>query len=161
MSYSRGKAVAYAHQWAHGRNPRYANFDGMGGDCTNFISQCLYAGCGVMNTTPELGWYYFSLRNRSAAWSGVPYLYNFLTSNKGPGPYGQKVPLSQVQVGDVIQLSFDGETFGHSLLVVRTGETPAPENILIAAHTDDSENRPLDSYFYRIHRAIHILGARE
>ena len=44
--YDREAAVAYAHRWAFGRNPAYSNFDGMGGDCTNFASQCLYAGTG-------------------------------------------------------------------------------------------------------------------
>lgn len=33
--YQREKAVAYAHQWAYGRNPAYINFNGIGGDCTN------------------------------------------------------------------------------------------------------------------------------
>ena len=39
-AYDRGKAVAYAHKWAFGRNPAYYNFDKIGGDCTNFTSQC-------------------------------------------------------------------------------------------------------------------------
>ena len=59
--YNRQAAVAYAHRWAFGRNPAYSNFDGMGGDCTNFASQCLYAGTGIMNFTPTYGWYYLSL----------------------------------------------------------------------------------------------------
>ena len=28
------------------RNPAYLDFHGLGGDCTNFVSQCLYAGAG-------------------------------------------------------------------------------------------------------------------
>ncbi len=60
--YNRQAAVAYAHRWAFGRNPAYSNFDGMGGDCTNFASQCLYAGTGIMNFTPTYGWYYLSLK---------------------------------------------------------------------------------------------------
>lgn len=42
--YNREKAVAYAHRWAYGFNPAYGNFTDMGGDCTNFLSQCLHAG---------------------------------------------------------------------------------------------------------------------
>jgi hypothetical protein len=56
--YDRRAAVEYAHRWAYGRNPRYYDFEKLGGDCTNFASQCLYAGSGVMNYTPQLGWYY-------------------------------------------------------------------------------------------------------
>lgn len=78
MAYMRARAVAYAHRWAFSRNPEYANFDLMGGDCTNFVSQCLYAGCRVMNFTPDVGWYYQSLNDRSAAWAGVQDLFTFL-----------------------------------------------------------------------------------
>jgi hypothetical protein len=67
------------------RNPAYFNFDGIGGDCTNFISQCLYNGGCLMNFTRDLGWYFLSADDRAAAWSGVEFLYNFLTTNKKPG----------------------------------------------------------------------------
>lgn len=44
--YNRGKAVAYALEWAMSRNPAYLDFEELGGDCTNFASQCLLAGRG-------------------------------------------------------------------------------------------------------------------
>ena len=53
--YDRQAAVTYAHRWAYHRNPDFYNFDELGGDCTNFASQCLYAGSGVMNYTPTFG----------------------------------------------------------------------------------------------------------
>ena len=53
-----GKAVAYARRWAFGRNPDYYDFSRLGGDCTNYASQVLFAGAGVMNFTPTYGWYY-------------------------------------------------------------------------------------------------------
>lgn len=156
MSYDRIRGVAYAHRWAFDRNPHYYNFDGLGGDCTNFISQCLYAASSVMNETPVTGWYYRSLNDRSAAWSGVPYLYNFLTSNTGPGPYGHEAPMKEAIPGDVVQLSFDGQIFGHSLYVVQAGSG----DILITTHTFNADNRPLDSYTYTCARLIHIDGSR-
>lgn len=160
MGYNPAAAVAYAHQWAFGRNPRYTDFSTMGGDCTNFISQCLYAGCGVMNYTRDVGWYYRSIHDRAAAWTGVEYLYRFLTRNQGRGPYGQRVPLDQVRPGDVIQLQLWEPRFGHSLMVVETGARPAPDNILITTHTLDSDRRPLSTYHYQDARGIQILGAR-
>ena len=47
--YDEAAAVAYARRWALLRNPAYLDFHGLGGDCTNFVSQCLYSGAGVMN----------------------------------------------------------------------------------------------------------------
>ena len=41
LPYDRQAAVRYASRWAYGRNPAYADFDALGGDCTNFASQCL------------------------------------------------------------------------------------------------------------------------
>ena len=55
--YRREAAVEYAKKWAMGRNPRYLDFENFGGDCTNFASQCIYAGSGIMNYTPVMGWY--------------------------------------------------------------------------------------------------------
>jgi len=155
MNYNRDKSTEYAHQWAHGRNPAYYDFSGMGGDCTNFISQCLYAGCGVMNHARDVGWYYTSPGNRAAAWSGVPYLHRFLTTNKQAGPYAAELPIKNAQPGDIIQLSFDGINFGHSLFIVNI----YPE-ILIATHSDDSDNRPLSTYRFQRARLIHIEGVR-
>ena len=43
LPYDRAAAVRYAHLWAYGRNPRYYDYESIGGDCTNFASQCIYA----------------------------------------------------------------------------------------------------------------------
>lgn len=159
--YNREQAVRYAEEWAFGRNPEFYAFDEIGGDCTNFVSQCMYAACGVMNYTPEFGWYYISPDDRSAAWTGVQYLYNFLVANEGAGPYGAELPLAFAQIGDVIQLSFDGESFAHTLIVTKINLFPSPSNVLIASHSVDSFDRPLSTYSYRKLRLIHILGAND
>lgn len=146
MSYNREAAVAYAHKWAFSRNPRYLDFHGIGGDCTNFISQCLHAGGAPMNYTKTFGWYYNSQSDRAPAWTGVQYLYNFLMKQKKPGPYAEEVPLWELLPGDVIQLSFTQGVFSHTLLVVETGPIPSPDNLLVATHSLDSDHRPLATY---------------
>ena len=52
-AYDRERALAYARRWALDRNPLFYNFTTVGGDCTNFVSQCVLAGCCVMNGTPD------------------------------------------------------------------------------------------------------------
>ncbi len=153
IRYNRLNAVNYAKKWAFGRNPEYYNFDYLGGDCTNFVSQCLYAGSGVMNYTPTFGWYYISLSNRAPAWTGVQYLYNFLTTNQSYGPFAEEVSENETQIGDIIQLGREDGSFYHSLIITET--TP---RILIAAHTNDALNRPLSSYNYYRARFVHIRG---
>ncbi len=159
IPYNRRAAVAYAHRWAFGRNPEFYSFNELGGDCTNFASQCLYAGTGVMNFTPDLGWYYRSGNDKAPAWTGVPYFYNFLTRSwDGPGPVGEEMPLAMLEPGDFVQLRFAGsKVYGHTPIVVavRNGR------ILVAAHSQDADYRPLSTYSYVQARGIHILGARE
>ncbi len=154
--------MAYARKWAFRRNPAYYNFENIGGDCTNFASQCLYAGVGVMNYTPDFGWYYQSPTNRAAAWTGVEYFHNFLIGNYegigiGAGPFAEEVSLSELKIGDFIQFGRETGDFYHTPIVVGfSNGTP-----LLAAHTYDAYNRPLTSYRYERLRCIHILGARQ
>lgn len=160
MEYNREKAVEYAHKWAFERNPAYYNFEGIGGDCTNFISQCIHAGGAPMNYTKDVGWYYSSPNNRSAAWSSVHYLYKFLTTNKGVGPYGKEAPITNAEIGDVIQLSFDGNIFAHSLFIVSITDQYGLSAIRTATHSFNADNRPVSTYNFELLRLIHIEGIR-
>lgn len=155
-SYDRPAALAYARKWALGRNPAFLDFENLGGDCTNFISQCVYAGSGVMNFTPTFGWYYRSPSSRAPAWTGVDFFYNFMTGNKGPGPVMEEVPIFRLLPGDVIQLGTQEGQFYHSLLVIRTGPIPTRDSILIATHTYDAYLRPLNTYDAPRMRFLHV-----
>ena len=148
--------IDYARRWAFSFSPEYYNFEYLGGDCTNFVSQCLFAGGAVMNYAKDVGWSYLSLNDRAAAWTGVEFFYRFMVNNLSAGPYGMAVPLGEVRAGDVIQLGSSG-SFYHSLLVTGLKEgTP-----LVAAHTSAAFDRPLDTYRYEELRCIKILGARK
>ena len=158
--YNREKALQYARKWAMDRNPRYYNFDAVGGDCTSFISQVIYAGSGIMNYSQN-GWYYRNGNNKSPSWSGVEYLHKFLVNNKGVGPYGREVEISEIEKGDLIQLSFDGVRFHQSLVIVDiVNNIKNFSNILIASHTEDSLNRRLSTYTFNKIRFIKIDGVR-
>ncbi len=156
LPYDRKGAVAYAKRWALGRNPQYYNFDGMGGDCTNFASQCVFAGCGVMNYTKDAGWYYLSPDNRAAAWSGVEFLHDFLVANRAAGPFAVESSVEKVQPGDLVQLG-NGDHFYHTPVVIAV----EAGGIYVAAHTYDVFLKPLDSYFFSQVRFLHIAGARK
>ena len=157
--YDRKKAINYAKKWAFDRNPIYYNFDGVGGDCTSFVSQCIYEGSMIMNYNKN-GWFYKNGNNRSPAWSGVEFLYDFLINNKGVGPYGIRIPMNEIDLGDIIQLSFDGKNFGHSLIVVKIKKPIKLDNIFIAAHTYDSYNKPISEYSFQKVRFIHLEKVR-
>ena len=155
LPYNRLLATKYARAWALGRNPAYMDYTPYGGDCTSFASQCLYAGAGVMNNTPNTGWYYIAPGKYSPAWSGVKFFHRFLTENRGAGPFGTGVALAEILPADFIQLG-NHDRFFHTLFVLSN------ENgvITVAAHTKDSLDRPLSTYSYERVRPIHILGVR-
>lgn len=153
--YNRNKVYLYAKKWALSRNPRYYNYENIGGDCTNFVSQCIFAGCNQMNYSQNNGWYYISANNKSPSWTGVEFLYKFLISNKGDGPKGVVTSIDKLKIGDVIQLSFDGNIFSHSLIVIGIGNSV--ENTLIATHTFDAFGRNVASYRYSKYRCIHLI----
>lgn len=158
MLYDRDAAVEYANKWAYGRNPQFYDFSDLGGDCTNFASQCLYAGSKVMNYTPVYGWYYISLQNRAPSWTGVNELYRFLVNNTGAGPRAVLTRLNEIEKGDIIQLRLtSADKFDHSPVVTDAGDG-TPETIIVAAHSIDSKCRPLSSYRYRELRPLHIVG---
>lgn len=157
FNYDRLEAVAYAKKWAFGRNPKFYDFSNIGGDCTNFASQCIYAGAGVMNYTPTFGWFYRSADDRTPSWTGVEYLYNFLVNNQDLGPFAEEVTLDKLEVGDIVQLGRATGDFYHSPVVVGFSRG----QILVAAHTYDAYNKPLNSYNFAQARGIHILGVRK
>ncbi len=154
--YIRQRAVDYARKYAFSQNPVFANFRGIGGNCTNFVSQSVYAGSCVMNYTPTYGWYYVSLDNRSPSWSGVEFFYDFMVTNKGVGPYGREAGPDEVEIGDVIQLAKNDTGYYHTLIIVGF----EGEDTLVAAQTDDAYARPLSTYTYDYSRYIKILGVR-
>lgn len=157
VGYNRQAAVEYAEKWAFKRNPAYLNFDSLGGDCTNYASQCIFAGAKVMNPKKTFGWYYYTSSNRTPSWTGVPYLYNFLVGNKGVGPYAMLAGADSVQIGDIVQLGRADGTFYHSPVIVEVREG----EIYVAAHTFDAYMRPLSSYIYDQARFLHITGVRD
>ena len=164
IPYQRQRAVAYARRWAQSRNPLFADFTGQGGTCTNFTSQCVFAGCGVLNYTPTFGWYYISASDRAPAWAGVDEFYSFITEqpdfaaeNGGEGPFGMlAMTREQVMVGDLIQLANAEGQFYHTLIISEI----RPGVIFVCAQSDDALDRPLSTYRYASLRVIHLLGAR-
>lgn len=154
FQYRRTEAVRYAAAWALSRNPVYPDFTDMGGDCANFISQCLLAGGAPMNYTKDIGWYYRSMNDRAPAWSGGMFLHRFLTRTQGKGVFARQVEGQRLEDGDVIFLTIGGRIY-HSLIVLSAAADP-----LVAAHTADSLMRPLSSYEDAGRILLHIEGIR-
>jgi len=152
--YNRAKAVEYARKWALDANPDFYHFEGIGGDCTNYISQCLLAGEGVMNFAYPYGWYYKNSYDRSPSWTSVAQLSKFLLrTGGGSGPVGKIVQLNQIEEGDIIQLRQNTTHFNHTVIVSKV----LGNEIYVCAHSNDALDRKLSSYQYFALMPIKIL----
>lgn len=161
--YNRERAVEYALKWALDRNPLFIDFTGIGGNCTNFVSQAILAGSCTMNYTPNFGWYYVNAEDRAPAWSSVEFFYDFMTGaptfieqNRGIGPFAMEVPRERVVLGDVAQYANSQGDWYHTVMI--TGFDG--EEILVSAQSDDAKNRPISSYNFTTVRFLHIVGVR-
>ena len=161
--YNRERAVEYARMWALSRNPLFIDFTGIGGNCTNFVSQCILAGSCTMNYAPNFGWYYISPEERAPAWSSVEYFYDFITGNEafstqngGAGPYAKTVEREMAEVGDAVQYANAEGDWYHTVIITRieNGE------IYVSAQSDDALDRPISSYNFAKARFLHIEGVR-
>jgi hypothetical protein len=161
LPYNRQKAVEYAKEHAFKRDDAYFDFTDFGGNCTAFVSQCLYAANGIMNPTPVFAWYYYSSFNRSPSWSGVEFLFKFLTTNKTQGPFAKVANVQEMEIGDIVQLQFEQPFFTHTLIITHTKNNQPPKSerdIFVTANTFDVLNKNLTQYHYKNIRFLKVLG---
>ncbi|PZD95621.1 hypothetical protein DNH61_13960 [Paenibacillus sambharensis] len=146
IPYRRDLAAAYADRWWNESNPAYELFDV---NCTNYVSQCVFAGHAPMNYTGrrESGWWYKGRTGGREWWS-----YSWSVSNalagylSGDRPQGLRAEVvrspEQLQLGDVIAYDWDGSgRYGHSTVVTAFDRQGMP---LVNANTVSSRHRYWD-----------------
>lgn len=161
--YRREDAAAYADQWWNGFNPEFEAFEV---DCTNYISQCLFAGGAPIHYTGkrESGWWYKGIAAGRELWSYSWAVANSLERYLGASAWGLTAHAvdrpEQLMLGDVILYDWDGDgTYQHSTIVTAFDAGGMP---LVNAHTVSSRHRYWDyknSYAWTdrtVYRFYHI-----
>lgn len=157
--YNRQLVSIYAQKYALKKNQDYHDYTNQGGNCTNYTSQCVFAGAPQMNTSAN-GWYYFSPARTSVSWANVEPFYNFAISNQGEGFFAELGTINTCEIGDVIQLKFKNKPiYSHSLVITQIKQR-TPNGIIVCANTNDTLNKPLSYYMFEKMRILHILGYR-
>ncbi len=141
-NYIREKAVNYALKYALSPNPSFKYFDvyeSLGGDCTNFVSQCLLAGGAPMTYGTEYAWWYKG-SSWSIPWAVAHSLYWTLRVNQKSnyyGPRGLEVSdINQLQLGDLIFYEDNSGIIYHSAIIT-SFDSFGP---LISQHTFNALN---------------------
>ena len=143
--YDRDAAVAYAQKYALNYNPEYNDYTNGGGDCMNFVSQCIHAG-GMPMKTQGLLWY-GSKKKTCAAWRGVDSFLRFIRKTFGSPrlliecfetPEGLKK-------GDFVFTVPDGDpgviTRNPSHIVILSEDYDGGEDLIICGHTENQPNK--------------------
>jgi len=172
--YDAEAAVDYAMTWVDAievvRNDDYGIYDSYGGNCNNYISQCLLAGGIPMdsdgNNNSQWKWYGEEVdldesdSGRSPAWTGVEEFYTYASENDG---YGLAAIVDDNvfsgSIGDVLQYGQNGDWL-HSVIitdVIEDGDGNMAD-YLINSNTTDRINYPASAYGYSELRLIKVLG---
>lgn len=146
VRYRREEAAAYADRWWKDGNPEFETFEV---DCTNYVSQCLFAGGAPINYTGkrETGWWYKGYNGAqewwSYSWAVSDSLQRYLSGSRISGLRAEIMERpDQLMLGDVIQYDWDGNGhFQHSTIVTAFDAGGMP---LVNAHTVSSRHRYWD-----------------
>lgn len=167
-SYSRANAVNYAITYALTPNAAYKYFPLIGdngGDCSNFISQCLRAGGANMVYNTSHPWWYKHNNNLntkddtwSVSWAVAHSLYWTLKVNEEKnlsGPKGLEINnINKLQIGDLIFYEdAAGKIFHSAIITSMLNSYP-----LISQHTFEALNIPYEKTWE--HSKVHFLKIR-
>lgn len=145
--YRREQAVAYADTWWNQPNPQYEEFEA---NCTNYVSQCLFAGEVPMHYTNrrDSGWWYKGRQQKGKEWWSYSWavsrsLTAFLSKSRSKGLRAVEVDRAdKLELGDIIVYDWNGNnTFQHSTIVTAFDSKGQP---LVNANTVASKHRYWD-----------------
>ena len=164
--YNRVAAVNYAIKYALVPNKTYKYFKSInedGGDCTNFVSQCLRAGGAPMDYNNVRPWWYDIKRGKaSVSWAVAHSLYWYLKINGSKNRNtikGLEVEdINVLELGDLIFYENYNNIIFHSTIITSFIETSGNKVPLISQHSFDQLNAPYKkSYNYKKEHFIKII----
>lgn len=158
-SYSASDAIAYAEKYFKTYNSSYPDWSSYGGDCANFISQCLYAGGKSMKGTPGTSsaaqdwsnWFSkgssCNTSNVSSTWRGANAFKSYWQSNARGYSTFSSVSFDAYSYGfkgDAISLLNSNGSAYHTLMIV--GYDKVSKDFIVAAHTGNTKTAHLSDY---------------
>jgi hypothetical protein len=136
-------AYAFAHWAPETYNlATYGEFNSVGGDCMNFVSQTL-AARGIPQTAD---WYFTSLSDYSGSWIYTPSFDEYLTAHPETGFTRLSIEQrDQAEVGDLVLFSWSGVgSPDHIQVISDIRVVDGVTKILMVGHNLDSNWRDLD-----------------
>lgn len=170
QNYNREAAIEYARNWYNGFNTNmFPNISDIGGDCTNFVSQCLLAGewpmdnvwyiqklasCGYERPADsqelDAGWKlanpspWISAKQFNNYWGARSTVYEYSTTNYINNH--ASIFTQNIQRGDVIQLLIGVSWWyeaRHTMIITNYGTYNNTADFLYSAHSDPAYDKPV------------------
>lgn len=123
-TYNSTNAINYAYKYWSSYNPSYRNYNSVGGDCANFISQILLAGGLKTDKT----WY-----NGSTAWINCAKQRSYLI-NQGYSVVNN-AKASDCKIGDIVYY-YKGSSIAHTAIVTKV----SGGNVYVTAHNNNHKD---------------------
>ncbi|MCH5339387.1 MAG: amidase domain-containing protein [Acetatifactor sp.] len=158
-SYNASDAVAYAQKYFYPYNSEYPDWRPYGGDCANFVSQCLYAGGKSMKGTPGSSssaqdwsnWFSSgnscNTSNVSSTWRGANAFKSYWQVNSSSYATFSYVGEESYDYGftvDAVSLLNENGSAYHTLIIV--GYDPVNHDFIMGAHSDSTITKKLSEY---------------
>ena len=168
-NYSPDKGILYAKTFSKSYNPLFYSAPG---DCSNFVSQCIWAAYGGYDFSSNKisyenirkkyrmvpGLWHGNEGGGTPNWESVENLYNYLCKEKTIGPNGiglnnkktfESLSPSSINLGDILQFGSINKRYSHSVYVTYiNGNGTKYSDIYISQHTADLYNRNLLELIY-------------
>lgn len=141
--------VNYANTYWRNYNLNYRDFTDQ--DCTNFVSQALYASGWTQTGWPDNSKWWYNWSGQSHGWAGVPQFKNFaLTSGRAfQGNWA-----AEMYPGDVIVADWENDgIWTHSMIVTQRDNY---NNLYLTYHDNDTHNRPFHDIMTHNPNAVYI-----
>ncbi|WP_276981326.1 amidase domain-containing protein [Johnsonella ignava] len=171
LSYDREAVSKAAKKYAYNYNKLFVQYTGAGGDCTNYVSQCIWQSPGWgfdrIGKNNSVKWACKKNSDKkyvyeTVSWVGVNELWTYFQINDSFSQAGTVYGVSSttrgynssnVQVGDVIQF-YNGNIWRHSVIVSEITDGI----VYCAAHSSNYARRKLSEYIslYPTYRVAHI-----
>ena len=163
--YDRQSAKNYAVRYALEPNNKYKFFkyiNGNGGDCTNFVSQCLKAGGAPMDYNPTRPWWYNWRGQSSVCWSVAHALYWYLKINQSTNRNvikGLEIEdRYKLEVGDIVFYENFSNIIFHSAIVTSFIDVNGNSEPRISQHSYNQLDETYEkSYGYKKAHFLKII----
>ena len=143
-TYNVSNAIAYADKYCINYNSAYNSYKGRGGDCANFVSQCLYAG----GFKQDSEWY-----KHSVAWINVM---KQIAHFKAYGTFLNATNSNLIK-GNPIYFDWNGDsTYDHATICVGRNNSGIA---ILDSHTKDLYHATWTNWSFRKAATIQLRGS--